>query len=212
MHTKIKFLFVIEDSVDPIAVIHVHWINVVSLDYIIVDFSRLTNHLIRLTSVLGDNVVRCRVDHIALHLAQILRHVKPKLAPLIVMEVLLRRDCLLFLTTFLHSGEKFAHLSFCKLGLSQDQDHLILSWVPSEASQEPDGLGLSILVEDASESELPHAETHGLDRVLFLNNFLCPLVAFLLQLSDLSLNQGDFLADALLLSQGHGFSICESSL
>ena len=57
MNAKIKFFFKVEDRVDPIAVIHVHWLDVVWLDHIIVDLGCFTNNLCLLTSVLVNEVV-----------------------------------------------------------------------------------------------------------------------------------------------------------
>ena len=55
---------------------------------------------------------------------------------------------------FLDRGEQLADLRLCELGFPQDQDDLIVSWVASEATQQPDCLRLGVLVEDARQREL----------------------------------------------------------
>lgn len=55
--TQVDFFLKVEDRVDPIAVVHIHWINVLSLDYIVVDLCRLSDDLHALASVLVDDIV-----------------------------------------------------------------------------------------------------------------------------------------------------------
>ena len=69
---------------------HVHLIDKVRLNYALVDLAGLNNHHGLLTSVLADDKVVGRVDYIALNLGELFGQIEPALAPLVVVEVLLK--------------------------------------------------------------------------------------------------------------------------
>ena len=109
--TKFDLLLSVKDRVYPIAVIHIHWVDIVWLHNIVVDLGCLAHHCIVLASVLADQTLRCRVDHIALDSTKLFWQIIPELAILIVVEVLLwRRNSSLFSiiapVAFLHYREE----------------------------------------------------------------------------------------------------------
>ena len=69
--------------------VHVHRVDIARLNHVVVDLSCLAHNLHALTSVLAYDILGGWVDDIALNFAQFLWQVKPKLAPLVVVEVLL---------------------------------------------------------------------------------------------------------------------------
>ena len=72
VNAEIQFLFEVEDRVDPVAMIHVHRVDVARLNYVVVDLCSLAHNLHTLASVLVYDIVGGRVDNIALNLAQFL--------------------------------------------------------------------------------------------------------------------------------------------
>jgi hypothetical protein len=69
--------------------VHIHGINVVSLDNIVVDSWRLVQYLDLLTSVLEDHGFGGRVHDITLHFAELFRQIEPVLSEFTVVEILL---------------------------------------------------------------------------------------------------------------------------
>ena len=111
VNTQFNFLLSVKDRVYPIAVIHIHWVDIVWLDNFVVDLGCLAHHCIVLASVLADQTLWCRVDHIALDSTKLFWQIIPELAILIVVEVLLwRRSSSLFSiispVAFLHYREE----------------------------------------------------------------------------------------------------------
>ena len=67
VHSEIKLLFFVEYSIHPVAMLHIHWLNVVRLDDTLVYLVSFTDDLVLLTSVLGNQDVSGWVNDICLH-------------------------------------------------------------------------------------------------------------------------------------------------
>ena len=136
MNTQIDFFLQVENGVDPITVVHVHWLDEVGLDNIVVNFCSLTHVLHVLTSVLIDHLFRGRINNVALDFAKLSRHVKPIFSPLIIVKELLcgHSLCATATTLLFNCGKKVTDLLLFKLSLFHDKDCLILGWIASEAS------------------------------------------------------------------------------
>jgi len=67
MNSKVDFLLLAEDSIDPVTVRHIHRLDVVRGNDIVVDSSGLTDNRILLGGVLGDQLLASWVDHVGLH-------------------------------------------------------------------------------------------------------------------------------------------------
>ena len=87
--SQVYLFFFVQNSVHPVAMIHIHGINVVSLDNIVVDSWRLVQYLDLLTSVLEDHGFGGRVHDITLHFAELFRQIEPVLSEFTVVEILL---------------------------------------------------------------------------------------------------------------------------
>ena len=110
-------------------------------------------------------------------------------------------------TFLLDSGEKFPDLLLIKLSLFHDKQGPVFCRVASEAPKQPDHLELGVLVENARQNKLSHIEALCLDRILLIDRLLVPFVALFFQLSKLSFDQIDLLADTLTFRQGHRFRV-----
>ena len=66
VHSEIKLLFFVEYSIHPVAMLHIHWLNVVRLDNTLVYLVSFTDDLVLLTSVLGNQDVSGWVNDICL--------------------------------------------------------------------------------------------------------------------------------------------------
>ena len=66
VHSEIKLLFFVEYSIHPVAMLHIHWLNVMRLDNTLVYLVSFTDDLVLLTSVLGNQDVSGWVNDICL--------------------------------------------------------------------------------------------------------------------------------------------------
>jgi len=69
--------------------VHVHGVNKVWFYDFLVYLGCFYDNLMLLTGVLANNCLRCWIHNITLNLVQVLWELEPKLAPFIVVEVLL---------------------------------------------------------------------------------------------------------------------------
>lgn len=148
-HAQFHFFLVVEHRVDPVAVLHVHRLDVVRFDDVTVYLGCLSHDPHILTSVLANDGVRGGVHYITLDFAKLFWHVKPALAPLVVVEVLLK------ISSFdgALAGEELTDLVLGKLSFAHDQDNLVVRRVLLEAPLEPNFVDFRVDVEDAMEDE-----------------------------------------------------------
>ena len=143
--------------------IHIHWIDIVWLDNIVVNLGCLAHNCIVLASVFKDQTLGCRVDYIALDSTKLFWQIIPELAILIVVEVLLWRRSsslvsVIASVAFLHYWEEISHFILGKVCFAKYKNHLVLSRISSEASKEKDISCFGVIVEDSNQSEFTHVE------------------------------------------------------
>lgn len=139
-HTQIDLFLVVETGINPVAMVHVHRLDEVRLDDLVVHLSSLNDNLHALLGVLTDDCLRCWVYNVTLHLVKILRRLVPVLAPFTVVKVLLKaeRPCVT-LNRFLRLAlaawlEPLADGAFLKLGTAHDEDDFVVGGVILEAT------------------------------------------------------------------------------
>lgn len=163
---QVEFLFFLTTKywLNPVAVRHVHGIDKVGFDNIMIDLSCLTDNLSTLFWIFRDQSLTCRVYQVTLHSILALRQVNPELTELIVVEILLlefwaQKQILTLLFCFLFSWLELQHLNYLilfELLFLKDEDDLVVCEVSLKSSKHVNCFLVWNVVKNALKNKLIH--------------------------------------------------------